>query len=472
VPCTLSRKLNNEELRSYLDARSQDLGELLLPHADGDLLYLMTANSMDITDAFSDIPPHHKVHIIRLKILLASYAALEAKANQATKKALVTAERNALLAAARPKSGGGPGATVRPWDSIVTISQEKAARNEDKVQAKVDTKRLELETNGAEVCISTPKVQQAHHHWLLDGDEDDIGGRLEGMGFKLLSYESSCGQSTGLLTMHASGQALSEFFKVTDKDRNYGKGSFFKYQDFWGKRIVGKARSAANDKEGELIKKHDQDALEKMSSIDMDRSMASYKSKVLNQEKKVGVLITNVHLAPSEQKHLVEQQEGAERLILEALLREREEKKEAVSALWAGRVMKRAALEAERKRKRDSAHFAIEEGKKRKAAAVDASAAMAAAAVKAANATAVSMASVAAAVAAAAAAAPPETVAAVTAPAPPAAAAAAVNAAPLPAIAAAAAVAAVPPVAIAPPAVATALALCEQLAHALGGAGF
>ena len=52
MPSTLSRKLNNEELRSYLDARYSGLGWLLLPHADGDLFFLMTSHNMDIIGEF------------------------------------------------------------------------------------------------------------------------------------------------------------------------------------------------------------------------------------------------------------------------------------------------------------------------------------------------------------------------------------------------------------------------------------
>jgi len=55
VPCTLSRKLNNEELRSYLHARYSDLGELLLPHADGDLLYLITVKPSRWSDAIATV---------------------------------------------------------------------------------------------------------------------------------------------------------------------------------------------------------------------------------------------------------------------------------------------------------------------------------------------------------------------------------------------------------------------------------
>ena len=55
VPCTLSRKLNNEELRSYLHARYSDLGELLLPHADGDLLYLITVKPSRRSDAIATV---------------------------------------------------------------------------------------------------------------------------------------------------------------------------------------------------------------------------------------------------------------------------------------------------------------------------------------------------------------------------------------------------------------------------------
>ena len=55
MSCTLSRKLNNEELRSYLHARYSDLGELLLPHADGDLLYLITVKPSRWSDAIATV---------------------------------------------------------------------------------------------------------------------------------------------------------------------------------------------------------------------------------------------------------------------------------------------------------------------------------------------------------------------------------------------------------------------------------
>jgi hypothetical protein len=395
VPSIFNRHLSNEELVRYLDGSCLSLGQALLPHATGDLLCRMDENGMDIKDAFSSISGEQMVKVLELKLLLKSLSRVSAETAARVSKSAKAAGRKAAQSTGNGL-GKGPIAPTRPWDDIVALSKTYEQRKLEKgATAEEAERRKALEKDGLDVTVATPKLTglQSHHLHLLGVCEDDLKNNLASMRLTLVSFVPPGENKGGEITFHATGGALSEYFAEQDKETaKIDLKHPIKYQQFWGRHFVTKARDKAMDKEGDLIRKNKASVLESKRDEEMRAVEIRYAHKIREQEVKLGKLASSALLAPSDQRLFVQQQAAAQQLLLEGVLRERESKKTALGTLWADRITKRSALDAERKRKSDSAQHAIDEGKQRKVASVQASEAMAAAALKAANAAAAAMA--------------------------------------------------------------------------------
>jgi len=216
---------------------------------------------------------------------------------------------------------------------------------------------------------------QSHHSWMLDGTHEDINSKMKLMGCSFLAFDRvSC-----VLTFKVGGPAIRNFFLALEKEHKpINLKQVLSYQHFWGKNFVKEAMVKAKTDDYELAKKFDATELTVKRDTGLDQVSRNFMAKLSAQERKVGSISTSTILAPAQHKEMAHQHLQNERAILESIVRDRESRLVEVAAQWDRIIAMRGEFEADKKRKKESAHHMIEEGKRRKAAKIVASETMAA----------------------------------------------------------------------------------------------
>jgi len=316
----------HDELKAFLLDQYSPLDEKLRDHVDGQLVYDIQYNDMDIKECFIDTDDGLAfAMVLRLKVLLQSIIKVNAKAKADADKAPAAAARKVVQKSSSKAITSGPPVSLQSWGSIVkqakanAVLKEKGANDEDLAR------RKKLERDGAEVTIATPKLgsYQEHHAWLLNGTVDDIRLKLKPMGCTLRNFNPGDGVGSGMLCFFVSGGALGNHFAACDKTAG-AKINFTKplsYQNFWGEGFVGAARDAARDKETEFARKHTAEDLGCMRDKSISHIEQQYTSKMKAQEGRLGELTTRLLLAPEQHKPLAEKLRGSEQHALERLVK-------------------------------------------------------------------------------------------------------------------------------------------------------